>query len=109
MNKEINSLIEKIESLDWNVDEEGENIYRLSKYSPEGQDFSFTVEGNNKDELLSSMYEYYEDYDVSYETYLWLDNMGHGRNGAPYDMRDLYNDMEACREMVLELYNSLSG
>ena len=41
---------------------------------------------------------------MCYETYLWLDSDGHGKNGAPYDMKDLYEDMEACREIIYELY-----
>lgn len=35
---------------------------------------------------------------------MWLDSDGHGINGAPYDMKDVYEDMEACQNMILELY-----
>ena len=51
----------------------------------------------------------YDNYDCSYEAYLWLDNTGHGTNGAPYDMKDVYEDMEACEKMIFELWESLSG
>ena len=37
-----------------------------------------------------------------------LDNTGHGLNGAPYDMKDVYEDMEACKKMVYELWKLLS-
>ena len=57
------------------------------------------------DTLTNNLYERYSDFDVSSETYLWLDNTGHGTNGAPYDMKDLYEDMDACQEMIMELYN----
>ena len=33
---------------------------------------------------------------------------GHGKNGAPYDMKDLYGDMEACQDMIYELYQALN-
>ena len=82
-------------------------IFDFGKYSPAGQDFHISVEleGKNPESLLMSILATYSDFDVSYESYLWLDSDGHGKNGAPYDMKDVYEDMEACQEMILELYN----
>ena len=40
------------------------------------------------------------DYDVSYETYLWLDNTGHGKNGAPYELEDILEDIKACEQYI---------
>ena len=40
------------------------------------------------------------DYDVSYETYLWLDNTGHGKNGAPYELEDVLEDIKACEQYI---------
>ncbi len=37
------------------------------------------------------------------EAYLWLDSDGHGINGAPYDMKDLYEDFEACESAIYDL------
>ena len=111
MKKGIKKFIEKIEGLDWNVEaneeENGKIILELSKYSPAGQDFNIQIQGETVDELLDDLYEIYTNFDVSEEAYLWLDDTGHGRNGAPYDMRDLYNDMEACEKMILDLHNEL--
>lgn len=39
---------------------------------------------------------------------MWLDNEGHGTNGTPYDMKDVYEDMEACEEMTFKLWKLLS-
>lgn len=84
---------------------ETENDIEFGKYSPAGQDFHFIV---NKDEisdlndLQDKLYDQYNDFDVSYETYLCLDNTGHGKGGAPYDMDDIYNDMSACQEYIEE-------
>lgn len=110
MEDEIMKLMKQIENLDWRVNKEREDstCLELQKYSPAGQDFFITIDTeNDRDIFLENLYSYYENYDISYETYLWLDELGHGRNGAPYDMRDLYNDMEACEQMVYDLYHSL--
>ena len=90
---------------DWGIDYNDDGTIYFSKYSPAGQDFGFEVGGTSLEELAENIYNYYEGYDVSYEASLWLDESGHGRNGAPYDMKDLYEDMEACEQMILELYN----
>lgn len=107
MKKDIRKLIETVENLDWNVTDEGDNQYMFSKFSPAGQDFNTYVEGENAEEIIDSLYEAYTNYDVSEETYLWLDDTGHGKNGAPYEMEDLLNDMKACEQMILDLYNEL--
>lgn len=81
--------------------------YDFSKGSPAGQDFhvSAEMEGMDIGTLMESLEHRYNGFDCSEETYLWLDSTGHGRNGAPYDMKDLYEDMEACQEMIMELYH----
>ena len=104
-------IVEIAEENGWEVDVEsndGDNFsYEFSKYSPAGQDFSFEakMEDNNVYALLNDIKNYY---DCSYEAYVWLDNTGHGANGAPYDMKDVYEDMEACQKMIFELWKSLS-
>lgn len=40
---------------------------------------------------------------IAKETYTCLDHSGHGINGAPYDMRDVYNDMEECQDEIEKL------
>lgn len=106
--KELKNIIKQIENLGWTVTEDGENKYMIGKFSPAGQDFNIYIEGETPEDLIDSIYEQFENFDVSYETYIWLNQDGHGTNGAPYDMRDLYNDMEFCEQMILELYNELS-
>lgn len=107
-------IIEIAEENGWKVDVEsndGDNFsYEFFKYSPAGQDFSFEakMEDNNVYALLNDIKNYYNRYDCSYEAYVWLDNTGHGANGALYDMKDVYEDMEACQKMIFELWKSLS-
>ena len=91
--KNIKELLNKIEGLGWEVDEY-DNDYTLQQYSPLGQDFSIAIQADNVDDFIKEIYNRYENFDCSYETYIWLDDKGHGVNGAPYDMKDLYEDME---------------
>lgn len=107
-------IVEIAEENGWKVDVESNDednfSYKFSKYSPAGQDFSFEAEmgDNNVYALLNNIKDYYDNYDCSYEAYLWLDNTGHGTNGAPYDMKEVYEGMEACEEMIFDLWKSLS-
>lgn len=59
------------------------------------------------DEMLEELNSLIDDYDVSYETYLWLDKEGHGTNGAPYDMLDCYRDSEEELEHLEDLEHLL--
>jgi len=91
---------------DWTVDyDKVINTITFGKYSPAGQDFRFTVDcGNEIGDLSKSINRYFENYDVSEEAYIWLDNTGHGKNGAPYDMKDVYEDMQACEQFIDDMF-----
>lgn len=100
--------IEKIaEELGWTVtwekNNDGTKFVMFSQYSPAGQDFNIELEYENLGEIEDKLREYYDSYDPSREAYLWLGNDGHGKNGAPYEMIDVYNDMKACEEMIDKL------
>lgn len=110
-------LIEQITtvatSLGWQVstDTSTPNIveFEFSQYTPAGQDFDFCVEmqDNDIDGLLKEIERYYEAYDPDYEAYLWIGSDGHGKNGAPYHIKDIVSDMEAAEEMINTLYETL--
>ena len=104
MNRNIvKKIINTAESLEWSVTYNGGGEFDFQKFSPAGQDFNMSISANSLDELKENLYEWYKNYDCSEEAYLWLDESGHGKNGAPYDMKDVYEDMEACVDMVKEL------
>lgn len=120
MDKKFEKIYEIAEREGWQVDccyvgeKETEVCFSFSKFSPAGKDFCFEVSVPNEDDedtfcenVADAIYTYWEDFDVSYETYLWLDDTGHGKNGAPYDMKDLYEDMQACKDMIHDLWFSL--
>lgn len=104
-NKLPEKLVKLIEEADFSITYEGDNSIYFGKYSPYGQDFGFSVEMTDSiDGLACNIIDYYEDFDVSYESSLWIDESGHGKNGAPYELKDIIEDMESCEEYINELY-----
>lgn len=79
-----------------------ENGIYLFQITPAGQDFSFpvTMQDDDLDSLIGNIKEYYDNFDVDEEAYLWLDETGHGKNGAPYRMKDVVKDMEEAEKMI---------
>ena len=61
----------------------------------------------NINSLIEHLEDYYEDIDVDYETYIWLDQWGHGKNGAPYRLRAVLEDSEAIEKMVEVLLKAI--
>ena len=105
--KTMTKLLNKIDELGWGV-YDGDTYYEFEKYSPAGQGFCFEIfKQDDVKDFVDKIYEAYDNYDISYEASLWLDEEGHGKNGAPYDMKDVYEDMEWCKETILELYEDL--
>lgn len=106
MNKiELKNLLSSIENkfnLTATHYEDSECII-FETYTPQGQDVNievnFNLKSDNAEDIRNNLIELYEDYDVSYNTYIWLDEFGNGKNGAPEDMRDLYNDMEWVKNL----------
>ena len=122
MDKKFEKIYEIAQSEGWQVDysytgeKETEVCFSFSKLSPAGKDFYFEVDvPNDEDEdviyenVADAIADYWEGFDVCYETYLWLDDTGHGNNGAPRDMKDLYEDMQACEDMIHDLWLALEG
>jgi hypothetical protein len=98
------------EGLGWifSIDLDGDFLFQ--KNSPAGQDFSVVV-GSDETGVITGVMESlntrYEEFDCSEEAYIWLDDSGHGKNGAPHDMKDVYEDMEACKAMLGELVGAI--
>ena len=81
------------------------NTITFYKKAPNGLDFSFEVDiGDDINDFSRNIYEAFMDYDVSYETYLWLDNTGHGKNGAPYELEDILEDIKACEQYIQDAH-----
>lgn len=96
-------VCEVADKLDWNVEDE-----IFSKYTPANQDFTVNLTVTKGfDVFLEELNAIIDNYDCSEEAYHWLDNTGHGKNGAPYDMKDVYEDMEACLANMEELRDAI--
>lgn len=111
---DIQKIISSANRNEWSVNtnetEEGCIQFEFSQFTPAGQDFSFsaTITGGNPATLLEDIKRYYEGFDVDEEAYLWIGPDGHGRNGAPYHIKDIVSDMEAAEEMIYQLYKTLN-
>ena len=119
MDKKFEKIYEIAQREGWKVDysytDENETmvIFSFEKYSPAGRDFYFEVSVQNDedeyviyDSVADAIYTYFEGFDVSHETYIWLDEEGHGKNGAPRNMKDAYEDTKSCKKMIHELEGS---
>ncbi|MBJ2190650.1 MAG: hypothetical protein JFT10_07355 [Muribaculaceae bacterium] len=115
--KRISELIERVTAIaeddNWGVHNHDENYDKvdlyLSKYSSAGQDFGFYIEceTGDVDEFINAVEGYYNSYDPCEEAVIWLGPDGHGKNGAPYDLKDLIEDMEDCKNNVKGLLDYL--
>ena len=109
----IEQIIAIAEQLGWQVKTDTDKpnlvVFDFQQYTPHGQDFSFSVEmkGNDTDSLLQEVETYYEDFDPDYEAYLWIGTDGHGKNGAPYRIKDIVSDMEQAEAMIEKLYENI--
>ena len=94
-------IAEKVaEALEWNFHNHEEYIL-FSKHTSKEQDINLEVDKEDAPTLADIAREVqheYDTFDVSEKTYVWLDNSGHGKNGAPYDMKDVYEDMEEAKK-----------
>lgn len=100
----IKRFREIAEGLGWSVTIDGNDV-ELSQHSPAGQDFSFSI--NKNGDYVEQVYEYYDSYDPSEETMLWVDGSGHGKNGAPHELGDVLADMKAIEKMLETLFMAL--
>lgn len=106
MYKLPDKLIDILISDDIKISEDDKSAYVvLSFFSPEGQECSLSIEkGDSIECFCNNVYDYYANFDVSYEAYIWLDSDGHGKNGAPDDMKDVYEDMEWCQNKIYDIF-----
>ena len=88
-------ITEIAEILGWSVDfsepQNGKTDVNFAKYTSCGQDFNFSVELEDDDmeAFIDNIHEYYENFDVDEEAYIWIGSDGHGKNGAPYHITTL--------------------
>jgi hypothetical protein len=88
-----------------------ENVvaFDFQRYTDKGQDFNVCIEmkDDDFDNFLHELEQYYESFDPDYEAYLWIGSDGHGKNGAPYHIKDIVSDMEEAEKTIEKLYETL--
>lgn len=102
---------DKLKDTEWNVNTTINECKKqvevsLEIWTPAGRDVCLEFEFKDKttkEHISKTFQEYYESYDVSYETYIWLDNEGHGKNGAPYEMEKVLIDTQWVENELAEL------
>ena len=105
-------ITEIAEILGWSVDffepQNSKTDVNFAKYTSYGQDFNFSVELEDDDmeAFIDNIHEYYENFDVDEEAYIWIGSDGHGKNGAPYHIADIVKDMEEAEAMMADLYEA---
>ena len=100
MNKRLKRICENLGWSVWDYD----NDIEFHRYSPAGEDFFFAV---NKDNYLSEIIEYAENFDADDHAEMWVNNM-HNVKGVPQSIRALIDDADAIKEMLLKLAKNLS-
>lgn len=104
------------EATGWNVTidkrnkkEGGGYDIAFQMYTDFGQDVNEEFCVKHLEDIKHEVYECLENYDPSEEASLWLDDTGHGTNGAPHDMEDVLNDMKEVENALERLYDALCG
>ena len=104
MPKLMDVLIDAAELLDWSV-----HIYddciEFEKYSLAGEDFIFTITGNDEARVAEQVREYAYDFDPDEHAEMWVESRG--KRGVPDSIRTLIDDADAIKEMAFELADAL--
>lgn len=107
MRKLTAKLKKAILPLSWEVEVVGHFI-EFSNYTDEDIKVSINYAESITD-ILAVIEDQIDSFDVSSEAYLWLDSYGHGKNGAPYDMKAVYESQEEKLSLIKELYLTLKN
>ena len=77
----------------------------FEKYSPAGEDFIFTITGNDEARVAEQVREYAYDFDPDEHAEMWVESRG--KRGVPDSIRTLIDDADAIKEMAFELADAL--
>lgn len=99
------------EKLGWDVEwyeNNGEPWVSFDNHAPQGNEVCIECPCKKLSDIVDWIYNEWDNYDPSYEASLWIGNDGHGKNGAPYEMGDVYKDMCDSEDMIYDLYSTLN-
>lgn len=104
MSSLMDALVDAAEGIDWSVHIEDDCI-EFEKYSPAGEDFIFTIVGNDENEVAKKVREYAYDFDPDEHAEVWVESRG--KRGVPNSIRTLIDDADSIKEMLFELAEEL--
>lgn len=105
----INKITEAAEKVGWNVttsdNSDGSLEVNFNTDTKFGQDLNCwgTLKDEDYQSLADEIQNWYESYDPDEEAMLWVGSDGHGKNGAPYYLRNILDDMEDAKLRLEEL------
>lgn len=104
----MNKTIEKVAELcGWKVYVDN-TIFEFEKMIGT-HDFVFVISYKEKSlqSLVIQIESYLKNFDVDYETSIWIGEDGHGKNGAPYHIKDILDEMYSAKEQIAILLYEL--
>lgn len=104
------SKLDKWNSVTFSKDEDSNKVlFTFTPVLSGNYDGATELEAENLDELKAEARSYAADYDPDYQTYIWLDESGHGKCGAPYRMLDVHSQMEELQDALEDLAIGLNA
>jgi len=105
MLKKLEEILIKHE-IQFDVSKTDKNCYEFRWLNGEA-DMREEVEGETLEEIAEELYKAYENFDVDTETALWIGEDGHGKNGAPYHIRDIIQEFERYEQDLDDLWTAI--
>lgn len=102
----LKTLEQILNETNWEPVHEDGNSYGF-RWLGGDYDGYITLTGDTMEELAEDAYAAYENFDVDQETALWIDDDGHGKNGAPYHIRDILEEFENYERDLEFLWDTL--
>ena len=111
---------DKLEDLDFSItgrNTDGKDYsFEIEKYY-DSSDQIFTLIGKKDDpaSVVNALREVHDNFDIDYETSIWIGEDGHGKNGAPYHIsdiletkKDVKNDLNTVRQIMEDYVKNAS-
>ena len=100
--KLLDALTDKAEELGWRVLVD-EDCWEFQKYSPAGEDFWLSING---EDVVDELLEYYEGFDTEDHVLGLMEAKKNGFAGVP-SLKELVEDADDIESMIEELYDAL--
>ena len=104
----MNETIEKVAELcGWKVYIDNTNFEFEKMIGTKDFVFAISYEEKSLQSFVFQIEDYLKNFDVDYETSIWIGEDGHGKNGAPYHIKDILDEMYSAKEQIAILLYEL--